>query len=106
MTLESTNESTNCTPVPPAFPDLCAQARKALRAAGLTQASAASQIGISDTTLSQWLKRACGGDNEAVAAKVSRWLDARAERSRSEAAPPAVPERKGAALGIEPWEAA
>ncbi|MYE06688.1 MAG: AAA family ATPase [Chloroflexi bacterium] len=93
MMLDSTNESAaNGTPTPPASSDLRAQAREAFRAAGLTQASAASEIGISDATLSQWLKRGYGGDNEGVAAKVGRWLDARIERTRSEAALPDVPE--------------
>ncbi len=53
---------------------------------------AVGEIGISGATLSHWLKGAYASDNEAVAAKVGRWLDARAERNRLEAALPAVPE--------------
>ena len=93
MTTDPSSESAaNGVPVPPLSADLRGQARRALREGGLAQAAAAGEIGISGATLSQWLKGVYAGDNEAVAAKVGRWLDARAEHSRLEATLPAGPE--------------
>ncbi len=40
-----------------------------------TQARIAREVGISSTTLSQWLSGQYGGDNVAVEAKVQRWAD-------------------------------
>ena len=66
-------------------------ARAALADDGLSQARAAQQIGVSDTTLNQWLAGKYPGRTAAVEAKVSRWLDARAERSMLPAALPEAP---------------
>ena len=65
---------------------------EAINDAGLSQAAAAQQIGISDATLSQWLRDKYPGDREAVAKKVSRWLDARTARAELEKRLPPAPE--------------
>ena len=56
------------------------RAREAIDAAGLSQAAAAREIGISDSAFSQWLAGKYEGDTGAVDAKVGRWLEARRER--------------------------
>ena len=57
------------------------QTREALQKAGLSQARAAHEVGISDAALSQWLANKYRGDEAAVESKIQRWLDARAERA-------------------------
>ena len=56
--------------------------RQALETDGLSSAAGARQIGVSSTTLSTWLRDVYRGDSEAVAAKVRRWLDTRADAAR------------------------
>ncbi|MEP7041889.1 MAG: AAA family ATPase [Dokdonella sp.] len=57
----------------------------------LSQARIAREAGISSTTMSQWLAGGYGGDNEAIAAKIAKWLDSlhaqRAEQERLPTAP-------------------
>ena len=48
----------------------------------LSRNVAAKRIGISATTLSQWLSGKCGGDVAAVEGKVERWLDTQREAER------------------------
>lgn len=62
--------------------DLTEACRQALEADGLSNAAASRQIGVSPTTLSTWLRGVYRGDSEAVADKVRRWLDTRADASR------------------------
>lgn len=65
----------------PADP-LRAACRRVLDAAGLSRARAAREIGISGATLSGWLTGNYAGDHAAVAARVRRWIDTRADLSR------------------------
>ena len=67
-------------PAPPLPADAVDRVRKAIADAGLTQAAAAVEIGVSDATLSQWLAGKYPGDVAAIAARAERWLEARAER--------------------------
>ncbi len=78
-------------PQQPADPGLLRRTRAALAADGLSQARAAQQIGISGAALNQWLAGKYRGQAAAVEAKVSRWLDARAERAATAAQLPAAP---------------
>lgn len=56
----------------------------------LSQAQVAKQCDISSSAMSQWLNGTYGGDNDAVEAKVLRWLDRHQEsRARAEAMPAA-----------------
>jgi DNA transposition AAA+ family ATPase len=41
----------------------------------MTQSRVAKEAGISSTTISQWLGGIYGGDNEAIEAKLLRWID-------------------------------
>ena len=66
--------------------------REAIEPAGLSQAAAAKEIGISDSALSQWLAGKYGGDVAAVDAKAARWLKARREREGFSRVLPAPPE--------------
>ena len=75
-----------------AEPNPLERARKALKDGGLTQALAATEIGISDSALSQWLAGKYGGDEAAVEEKVVRWLEARGEREELLARLPAPPD--------------
>ena len=59
--------------------------RDEIAAAGMTQAAAADEIGISDSALSQWLRGSYGGDNAEIARKCGTWLTARSERASLEA---------------------
>lgn len=59
--------------------------RDELDAAGMTQAAAAAEIGISDSALSQWLMGKYAGDSDEVARKCGAWLTARSERASLEA---------------------
>lgn len=71
--------------------ELRAGVRQALTA-GLTQAAIAKESGVSATTISQWLADQYPGDNQAVAAKVRRWLDAHRTREADRRRMPAVPD--------------
>ena len=75
-----------------AEPNPLERTRKALKDGGLTQALAATEIGISDSALSQWLSGKYGGDEAAVEEKVERWLEARGEREELLARLPAPPD--------------
>lgn len=44
---------------------------------GITQTALAKQCGLSGSVISQWIKRAYPGDNEAVESKLSAWLQSR-----------------------------
>jgi DNA transposition AAA+ family ATPase len=65
---------------------------RAALTAGLTQALIAKESGVSATTLSQWLADQYPGDNDAVAVKVKRWLDARQAREEEQRRMPAAPD--------------
>lgn len=65
---------------------------RAALTAGLTQALIAKESGVSATTLSQWLADQYPGDNDAVALKVKRWLDARQAREAEQRRMPAAPD--------------
>lgn len=54
----------------------------ALERTGLTRNGASRQMGMSPTTLSQWLGGKYPGDNAAVEAKVARWLHTQRESER------------------------
>lgn len=41
----------------------------------MTQARISKEVGISSTTMSQWLSGTYGGDNEGMEAKLLRWID-------------------------------
>ena len=71
--------------------DLVERVQAAIADGGLTQASAAGQIGISDAALSQWLRGRYPGDEAAVAAKAARWLESRAARAALAAQLPEAP---------------
>lgn len=71
--------------------DLRDRVREEMERAGLSQAKAANEIGISDSRLSQWLAGKYRGDIPALERKVSRWLDARSERARLAASLPSAP---------------
>lgn len=70
---------------------LAERARAEMEEAGLSQAKAANEIGISDSAYSQWLAGKYKGDVTAVEAKVARWLESRAERAKLAASLPAAP---------------
>ena len=72
--------------------EIVGRSREAIEAAGLSQAAAAKEIGISDSALSQWLASKYEGDTGAVDAKVERWLEARREREDFSRVLPASPE--------------
>lgn len=80
-----------------------ARLRETLQSAGITQAAAARQIGISAPVLAQWLAGKYEGDNAGVSGKVTSWLDGRAERALTVAGVPAVdeflPTEAGSAMG-------
>ena len=57
------------------------EALAALMSSGLSQKRAAREIGISESALSQWLAGKYGGDEAAVAFRVTVWLAARADRT-------------------------
>ena len=63
-----------------------------LDASGMSIAEAARQIGtgVSQATLSTWLRGIYKGDNAAVAERVGRWLDTQEEMARSGTAPPQI----------------
>ena len=69
-----------------------ARVREAIRAAGMSQAAAAAEIGVSGAALSAWLKGKYKGDSGEVARKCGTWLAARAERAALEARLPPPPE--------------
>ena len=71
-----------------------------LDASGMSIAEAARQIGsgVSQATLSTWLRGLYKGDNTAVAKRVGRWLDTQEEMARSNAAPSAID--RHIALGV------
>ena len=58
---------------------------------GLSQAAAATGIGISDAALSQWLRGKYEGDSGVVAEKARRWLATQSERRDLLANSPAPP---------------
>lgn len=58
----------------------------------LTQAAVAREAGVHSSALNRWLKGAYTGDNEALAAKMRRWLDTRQSRRLSMATLPAAPD--------------
>lgn len=80
-----------------AGPDLRAQLRELIAATErlpadrrYTQARIAREAGISTTTLSQWLGGTYAGDNDAVEAKLRRWVDGvHAQRAQAEMMPAA-----------------
>jgi len=59
---------------------------EALAADGLTQGALARQAGVSATTVSQFLSDTCRSDVAGVAARLARWLAARAETAALPAA--------------------
>lgn len=71
---------------------LADRVREGISAAGLTQSAAASEIGISGSALSTWLKGRYKGSAAAIAAKCERWLAARSARASLEARLPAPPD--------------
>jgi DNA transposition AAA+ family ATPase len=54
---------------------------------GISQKSAALQIGIGEAVLSQFMKAAYKGDNAKVAAQIQKWLDNRAVKKLAPAIP-------------------
>lgn len=71
--------------------DLISAVREEMDGAGLSQASVARETGLSASALNQRLKGVYRGDNEAVDAKLQRWLDARRERRSADAQMPEAP---------------
>lgn len=57
-----------------------------------TQSRIAKEVGISSTTLSQWLSGSYAGDNQAIEAKVQRWLDQVHQDRATAAAMPRAPD--------------
>ena len=70
---------------------LVERVQTAIAEAGLTQAAAATEIGISDAALSQWLRGRYPGDDAAVARKAEIWLTSRTARAEFEAELPEAP---------------
>ena len=68
-------------PALPGQEGLRGKAREALAESGLSQKRAAREIGISESALSQWLAGKYGGDEAAVAFRVTVWLAARGDRA-------------------------
>lgn len=58
----------------------------------LSQATIAREAGISTTAISQWIGGTYGGDNDAVEAKVARWLDSYYQRRTQASMLPSAPE--------------
>lgn len=56
------------------------------------QARISREVGISATTLSQWMGGTYAGDNAAVEAKIGRWFDATQVKRAAASAMPAAPE--------------
>ncbi len=65
--------------------------REAMRQAGLSQAAAAREVGISPSALNQWLQGKYAGSNEEIESKVENWLSARGREDDGSGALPAVP---------------
>lgn len=65
--------------------------REAMRQAGLSQAAAAREVGISPSALNQWLQGKYAGSNEEIESKVENWLSARGREDDGSCALPAVP---------------
>lgn len=57
-----------------------------------TQARVAKEVGVSPTTLSQWLSGTYAGDNVGVEEKIQRWLDQLLHERAAQAAMPATPD--------------
>lgn len=72
--------------------DLRTRVRAEMRAAGLVQTRAATEIGVSDSAFSQWLSRKYPGDVAAIETKALRWLDARIERAELAQGLPEAPQ--------------
>lgn len=61
-------------------PKISSELRHAIETAlsdGMTQTALAKQCGLSGSVVSQWIKSAYRGDNEAVESKLSAWLQSR-----------------------------
>ncbi len=62
--------------------DVPAACRAEMEAVGLSRVQAAREMGVSQGTLSRWLRGSYPGDVSGVEAKVLRWLETRAEAAR------------------------
>lgn len=71
--------------------ELRERVRGLMDAEGLSQATAAREIGLSNSVVSQWLGGEYRGDNNKVAGKILLWLNRRAETGRIEAIMPTAP---------------
>lgn len=72
-------------------PMLVERVAAVMKAEGMSQSAAAKQIGVSGSTLSQWLADSYPGDVAATEAKIKTWLEACAERSAAASILPAKP---------------
>lgn len=74
-------------------PDLRLELRELLtRDRNYSQARIAREVGISATTLSQWMSGTYAGDNEGVEAKIGRWYDKLQTSRATASAMPTAPE--------------
>ena len=89
--MSATRSAANGAPPPPPG-DSIARVREQIAAAGLSQAAAASEIGVSGAALSTWLKGRYKGDSDGLDRKCERWLATRAERATLEASLPPPPQ--------------
>lgn len=73
-------------------PDLRLELRALIESdRSFSQARIAREVGISATTLSQWLSGTYAGDNAAVEAKIARWFDGVQAKRATASAMPAAP---------------
>ncbi len=77
--------------LPPEAADLRAEVRKVIEAGSLTQSKIARESGVSTTRISQWLAGTYPGDNAALEAQLTKWLDARAQREAESKHAPVEP---------------
>lgn len=74
-------------------PDLRLELRELLtRDRNYSQARIAREVGISATTLSQWMSGSYAGDNEGVEAKIGRWYDKLQTSRATASAMPTAPD--------------
>ncbi|MDE0109933.1 MAG: AAA family ATPase [Bryobacterales bacterium] len=88
--MSATQSAANGAPPPPLGD--AARVLAQIRAAGLSQAAAAAEIGVSGGALSAWLKGKYKGDSHALARKCDRWIANRVDRAALEASLPPPPQ--------------
>ncbi len=69
-----------------------AEMREAIAARGISNAEAARQSGIAQSTLAAWLAGKYNGDNGRIAEQARTWISHQTEQAKTRAATPALPD--------------